>query len=54
MDYKELLRKYIEHVGESEGVDYIPHTKKEAEQRGYIYRPGSFTDEELEALHEVR
>lgn len=25
MDYRELLKKYIDHVGESEGVTFLSH-----------------------------
>lgn len=42
MNYKLLLTKYIEHVGEVEGYDFIPKTHGAYE----------FTEEELEALWE--
>ncbi len=54
MDYKELLRKYIRYVYESEGTDYLSeeyglngvHTDDWEEK-------DKFTDEEIEVLKEV-
>ena len=45
MDYQELLRKYIVHVGDQEGTDFIP----EVDTR----RPGPFTREELVHLNRL-
>jgi len=53
MDYRALLKKYIEHVGNSEGITFIPATKKQAEEYGWRHRPGPFTDEEIQALQEL-
>ena len=43
VDYKQLLWKYMNHVGEEEGVTYWQHDTAE----------GRFTDEEFEALQEI-
>lgn len=48
MDYKKLLRKYIEHVIDSEGIDFI--------SLGGIHSQIEFTEEEqkeLEAMSEA-
>lgn len=44
VDYKALLEKYIEHVGECEGVDFIGDQWR---------RISAFTDEEWAALREL-
>jgi hypothetical protein len=44
IDYKTLLIKYIEHVGQSEGADFI----------GGGYSSVNFTDDEMKALREAR
>ena len=32
IDYKELLKKYVEHIGDCEGIDFLDHwTTKEAD-----------------------
>lgn len=43
MDYRELLIKYIDHVGNEEGITFIPRT---ADHCG-------FTDEEVEELKKL-
>ena len=43
-DYRLLLQKYIIHVGENEGVDYISFTATP---------PPYFTDEEWQALQQA-
>ena len=45
IDYRLLLQKYIVHVGENEGVDYIGG--------GRWQRPPYFTDEEWRELQLV-
>lgn len=50
MNYKELLTKYINHVGENEGVDFIPKNIGEKNPFGREYTAQGFTQEELEAL----
>lgn len=42
MDYKELLKKYINHVGDQEGIDFTDRDK-----------PDWFTDEEWKELIDV-
>ena len=54
VDYKELLKKYIEFVGSEEGISFIPHGIGE---RGSVYGTwvniiDPFTREEIEALWE--
>ena len=44
IDYKELLAKYIEHVGECEGVDFIPKYKDD--------EFSGFSNQEIDALWE--
>lgn len=41
MDYRKLLKKYIEHVGEEEGTSFLNRKGK------------MFTDDEWEELQEV-
>jgi hypothetical protein len=43
IDYKELLIKYIEHVVNVEGEDFIPATERMA-------RGTDFSDDDLDAL----
>lgn len=43
IDYEKLLIKYIDHVGEMEGVDFIP-------KNGVQVRTSDFTEEEIVAL----
>ena len=44
MDYRELLKKYIRHVGEMEGIDFL----------GERWRPSDhITDEEWKTLNEL-
>ena len=50
MDYKELLRKYILLVGESEGVDFIPRQNPEDYK---IYTGDILTSKELQELAEI-
>lgn len=42
MDYQELLKKYIAHVGDQEGTDFIPMPDSR--------NLGPFTQEEVEHL----
>ena len=42
MDYKDLLRKYIDHVGDCEGAEFLG--------RGYQY---GFSDDEIVALRRL-
>jgi hypothetical protein len=44
IDYRELLKKYIEHVSNEEGFDYINERHKDLEL---------FTEEEWEALYKL-
>lgn len=44
MDYRELLKKYINHVGKCEGVDFID---------SYWSEWSEFTKEEWEELHKL-
>lgn len=44
IDYKDLLRKYIQHVGECEGISYI-----HALNHSYMSKV-LFSDEEVNAL----
>lgn len=46
INYKHLLKKYIEHVGDEEGVDFIP-------KDGWDARTSSFSDDELEVLWDL-
>lgn len=48
MDYEALLRKYIAHVRESEGADYI-----EQGRLGYDLSDVAFTHEEWAALERL-
>jgi hypothetical protein len=41
MDYRALLQKYIDHVGDREGVDFLA---------AHHRQPGHFTDEEWQEL----
>jgi hypothetical protein len=43
-DYEDLLMRYIGHVGEVEGVDFIPHY---VEDQGGVFR---FTSDEVDIL----
>ena len=43
-NYRELLRKYIDHVGDCEGVTFISMQHR---------RPGTFTEEEWAVLREI-
>jgi hypothetical protein len=53
IDYKELLKKYIDLVGESEGVDFIPkNVGKPHRITGRIISDDGFSKEELEGLWE--
>ncbi|MCY1304083.1 hypothetical protein D9M70_538250 [compost metagenome] len=47
MDYEELLRKYIEHVRQSEGIDYLDRLN--ANYGSDV----QFTDEEVSALQRL-
>lgn len=44
MDYQELLKKYIAHVGDQEGTDFIPEVGNQSPTH-------HFTQEELEHLN---
>ena len=51
--YKDLLTKYIDYVGEMEGVDFIPrYVGKKHPVKSYIETGKPFTQEELEMLWE--
>ncbi len=42
MDYRELLKKYISHIGWQEGIDYLGHN--------YCSVNDPFSDEEFKEL----
>ena len=44
VDYRELLKKYIEHVGDCEGTDFIDE---------YRFMPRVFSEEEANILWEL-
>lgn len=46
VDYEYLLKKYIEHVGDSEGVDFIP-------KKGADIFHSTFSPREIVALHRL-
>lgn len=47
MDYRELLKKYIDHVGEEEGTNFLSH-------RGSWPDSVKFTDEEWAELQVLK
>lgn len=47
---RSTLKKYIQHIGECEGVDFIP--EDQADQVRHVVQ--HFTSEELALLHELR
>ena len=52
MDLKQLLKKYIDHVGAAEGVDFIPRDIGKP-RNSFVNTPQDnegFSDEELEVL----
>lgn len=42
IDYRDLLKRYIRHVGYSEGISFL--------EAGYLYNDDSFTAEEMAEL----
>jgi hypothetical protein len=50
IDYKELLTKYIKHVGECEGTNFI---YKDAEEFRIYGSEIIFTDEEISELNKL-
>ena len=52
VDYKELLKKYIEHVSSEEGVSFIPHDigLRGSRYGTWVHTIDPFTVEEIEAL----
>ena len=53
MNFEELLTKYIRHVGNQEGFDFIPSTRKQAAEDGRTFNPEPFTEEEVEELNRL-
>ena len=49
IDYRDLLKRYIDHVGECEGVTFISHINVPAAGRRVIH----FTDEEVSELEAI-
>lgn len=47
MDYKELLKKYMQHVGDCEGTTFVHLLNSGAA------REVDFSDEEVEALEKI-
>ncbi len=48
-DYRRLLRKYMNHVGECEGITFVPYNTKD----GIRLTHHEFTQEELDELHRL-
>ncbi len=52
IDYRELLKKYMAHIVEQEGVDYLGH---DSERQGYRWGHGEvmFTTQEMDVLRDI-
>ena len=48
-DYRRLLRKYMNHVGECEGITFVPGDMHDPIR----LTPHEFTQEELDELHRI-